>query len=84
MTEMRWERTAPPGSVSGNTPTHRSWGRSIFGSADADHVLDYIIATDDECKSQLWLRDETKPAGFYLGFVSEELFEEITFCAAIR
>jgi predicted kinase len=31
----------------GNTPNDRAWVRSIFESASADHVLHYIVASDE-------------------------------------
>jgi len=55
----------------GNTPNDRAWVRSIFESANADHVLHYIVASDVSCKARLRLRNETKPEGLYFGFVSK-------------
>lgn len=63
---------------SGNTVGDRAWVRSIFECADADHVLHYIIASDESCKARLRLRNETKPEGIYFGFVSEDRFDEVT------
>jgi len=62
----------------GNTPNDRAWVRSIFESANADHVLHYIEASDATCKAQLRLRNTTKPEGLYFGFVSEDRFDEVT------
>ena len=62
----------------GNTPNDRAWVRSIFESANADHVLHYIIASDESCKARLRLRNETKPEGLYFGFVGEDRFDEVT------
>jgi predicted kinase len=62
----------------GNTPPDRAWVRSIFESADADHVLHAIVASDEQCKARLRLRNETKPEGLYYGFVREDRFEEVT------
>jgi predicted kinase len=62
----------------GNTPKDRAWVRSIFESANADHVLHYIIASDESCKARLRLRNETKPEGLYFGFVGEDRFDEVT------
>jgi len=62
----------------GNTPNDRAWVRSIFERASADHVLHYIIASDESCKARLRLRNEAKPEGLYFGFVSEDRFEEVT------
>ena len=45
----------------GNTPKDRAWVRSIFESADADHVLHCILASDELCKARLRLRNATKP-----------------------
>jgi predicted kinase len=62
----------------GNTPRDRAWVRSLFESADADHVLHYIVASDQACKARLRLRNKTRPEGIYFGFVSEERFDEVT------
>jgi predicted kinase len=62
----------------GNTPNDRAWVRSIFESANADHVLHYIVASDESCKARLRWRNETKPEGLYFGFVSEDRFDEVT------
>ena len=37
------EQTAGRFDFAGNTPNDRAWVRSIFESADADHVLHYIL-----------------------------------------
>ena len=44
----------------------------------ADHVLHYIVASDESCKARLRLRNETKPEGLYFGSVSEDRFDEVT------
>jgi len=62
----------------GNTPNDRAWVRSIFESADADHVLHCIFASDELCKARLRLRNETKPEGLYYGLVTEDRFDEVT------
>lgn len=62
----------------GNTPKDRAWVRSIFENAGAGHVLHYIVASDELCKTRLRLRNDTKPAGLYYGPVSEALFDEVT------
>jgi predicted kinase len=62
----------------GNTPNDRAWVRSIFENIKADHVLHYIVASDESCKARLRLRNETKPRGIYYGFVSEDRFDEVT------
>ena len=62
----------------GNTPNDRAWVRSIFESADADHVLHCIFASDELCKARLRLRNETKPGGLYYGLVTEDRFDEVT------
>jgi predicted kinase len=62
----------------GNTPRDRAWVRGIFEEAGADHVLHYIVASDEQCKVRLRRRNETKPEGLYYGYVSEELFDEVT------
>ena len=62
----------------GNTPKDRAWVRSLFESANADHVLHYIVASDESCKARLRLRNETRPEGLYFGFVGEDRFDEVT------
>lgn len=62
----------------GNRPQDRSWVRSIFEAAGADHVLHYLVASDAACKARLRQRNETRPEGVYFGHVSEELFDEVT------
>lgn len=62
----------------GNTPNDRAWVRSIFESAEAEHVLHSIVASDELCKARLRLRNETKPEGLYYGLVSEGRFDEVT------
>ena len=62
----------------GNTPSDRAWVRSIFESADADHVLHSIVVSDELCKARLRVRNETKPDGLYYGLVTEERFDEVT------
>ena len=62
----------------GNTPKDRAWVRSIFESADADHMLHCIVASDELCKARLRLRNATKPEGVYYGSVTEDRFDEVT------
>lgn len=62
----------------GNTPKDRGWVRSIFETAGADHMLHVIAASDEQCKSRLRQRNETKPEGLYYGAVSEAQFDEVT------
>jgi predicted kinase len=62
----------------GNTPKDRAWVRSIFEAAGADHVLHFIVASDELCKVRLRLRNETKPEGLYYGTVTEATFESVT------
>lgn len=47
-------------------------------SANADHVLHYLVASDEACKARLRLRNETKLDELYFGFVGEDLFDEDT------
>jgi hypothetical protein len=45
----------------GNTPKDRAWVRSIFESADADHVLHCLVASDEVCKARLCLAMRPNP-----------------------
>ncbi|MEM7578449.1 MAG: AAA family ATPase [Mastigocoleus sp.] len=60
----------------GNTRSQRNWFRSIFESVKANHVLHYIIASDDLCKEQLKIRSKDKPEGS--AFTTEAEFAAIT------
>lgn len=60
----------------GNTPSQRDWFRSIFESVEANHLLHYIIASDELCKQQLKIRSKDKLEG--AAFTTEAEFEAIT------
>ena len=60
----------------GNTPSQRNWFRSIFEAVGADHLLHYIIASDELCKQQLQIRSQGLPEGS--AFTTEEEFAAIT------
>ncbi|MGD1912495.1 MAG: AAA family ATPase [Rivularia sp. (in: cyanobacteria)] len=60
----------------GNTPSQRNWFRSIFESVEVNHLLHYIIASDDLCKQQLKIRSRNKPEDS--AFTTEAEFEAIT------
>ena len=62
----------------GNTPTERSWVRSLFESADAAHVLHYLDVPEDVCLIRLKLRNQTKPQGLYFASTSEAEFAAIS------
>ncbi len=47
----------------GNTRNQRAWFRHLFESADAEHELHFIDASDDLCKRQLKERSKGYPAG---------------------
>lgn len=60
----------------GNNPSQRDWFRSIFESAEVNHVLHHIIASDELCKRQLKIRSQDKPEGSK--FTTEAEFAAIT------
>ncbi|MCJ8280081.1 MAG: ATP-binding protein [Rivularia sp. ALOHA_DT_140] len=60
----------------GNTPSQRNWFRSIFESVEVNHLLHYIIASDELCKQQLKIRSQDKPEASV--FTTEEEFAAIT------
>ena len=60
----------------GNTPSQRNWFRSIFESVEADHLLHYVVASNELCKQQLRIRSQGQPEGSAL--TTEEEFEAIT------
>ena len=63
---------------SGNTVKGRQWVRGIFETANADHVLHVIEATDDQCLANIHRRNEVKPPGIYWGHVTDETFHKVT------
>ncbi len=60
----------------GNTPSQRNWFRSIFESVGVNHLLHYIIASNELCKQQLKRRSQDQPEGS--AFTTDEEFEAIT------
>ena len=60
----------------GNTPKQRNWFRSIFESVGANHLLHYVVASNELCKQQLKIRSQDKPQGS--AFTTEAEFEAIT------
>lgn len=62
----------------GNTRGGRGWIRGIFDAADADHLLHFIDATNDECLANIRRRNEDRTAGVYWGPVSDETFHAVT------
>jgi predicted kinase len=61
-----------------NAPKDREWIRSLFEGANAPHMLHFINAPDELCRSRLRTRNEAKPEGLYWGHVPEADFEAIT------
>lgn len=62
----------------GNTTKGRQWVRELLQSADADHVLHLIEASDDQCLANIHRRNDEKPDGIYWGDVSDEIFHAVT------
>ena len=60
----------------GNTRDQRSWFRQLFESADVDHELHFIDASDDLCKRQLKERSKGYPAG--TAWTTDAEFDAIT------
>ena len=60
----------------GNTPSQRNWFRPIFESVGANHLLHYVVASNELCKQQLKIRRQDKPEGS--AFTTEAEFEAIT------
>jgi predicted kinase len=63
---------------SGNTVKHREWVRSVFETANADHLLHVIEATDSQCLANIHRRNLEKPSGIYWGHVTDERFHGVT------
>ena len=47
----------------GNVPQDRQWVKTIIDQAQSSHVLHYIVASDDLCRSQYKKRNLNLPAG---------------------
>jgi len=62
----------------GNTVTSRHWVRTIFETANADHLLHVIEATDSQCLANIHRRNRDKPSGVYWGQVTDETFHRVT------
>src|SRR5215510_12110809 len=60
----------------GNTRNQRAWFRHLFESADAEHELHFIDASDDLCKRQLKERSNEYPAE--TAWTTEAEFDAIT------
>lgn len=60
-----------------NTVNCRTWVRSIFEAAGADHLLHVLDVPLDECKRRVRARNEARPAGLYFGDVSEALVDQV-------
>ena len=60
-----------------NTPRDRTWVRSIFEAACAEHVLHVLDVPDDECRHRVNARNDAKPAGLYFGHVSDAIFDAV-------
>jgi predicted kinase len=63
---------------SGNTAKSRQWVRRVFETANADHVLHIIEATDPQCLANIHRRNQEKPSGVYWGHVTDERFRGVT------
>ncbi|MDQ3263486.1 MAG: ATP-binding protein [Myxococcota bacterium] len=61
-----------------NTVRGRTWVRSVFEAAQADHVLHVIEATDEVCLEGIHKRSTAQPEGVYFGPVSDEMFHAVT------
>ena len=60
----------------GNVPIQRDWFRTIFEAAQVNHVLHYLIVSDERCKLQLQQRNTNLPEGSMV--MSEMDFDHIT------
>ena len=61
---------------SGNRPADRDWVRSIFERAQVAHVLHYILASDDLCRTQFKKRNLNLPIGSKI--ITDQEFDLIT------
>lgn len=61
----------------GNTVRDRSWVRSLFEQAHADHLLHYLEVDADTCLARVHERNDTKPPGVFFGIVTDAQLEEV-------
>jgi predicted kinase len=61
----------------GNTVHDRNWVRAVFEEANAAHVLHYVRADDETCRSRVRQRNQVKPEGLFFGVVSDVQVEEV-------
>lgn len=59
----------------GNVPQERKWVKSIIDQARSSHILHYIVASDDLCRSQYKMRNLNLPEGSKI--VTDEEFDAI-------
>lgn len=59
----------------GNVPQERRWIKSIIERVQSSHVLHYIVASDDLCRSQFKKRNLNLPKGSKI--VTDEEFDAI-------
>jgi predicted kinase len=59
----------------GNVPQERSWVKSIFDRAQVAHVLHYIVASDELCRSQFKKRNRILPEGSKI--ITDQEFDAI-------
>lgn len=59
----------------GNIPQERQWVKSIIDQARSSHVLHYIVASDDLCRSQYKMRNLNLPEGSKI--LTDEEFDAI-------
>jgi predicted kinase len=60
----------------GNTRSQRAWFRQLLETAQADHELHFIDASDEVCKRQLRARSQSLPSG--TAWTTDEEFDAVT------
>jgi predicted kinase len=61
----------------GNTARDRTWVRSVFEKAGANHVLHVLDVDDDTCRSRVKQRNVLQPPGVFFGTVTEQQLDEV-------
>jgi predicted kinase len=59
----------------GNVSQERQWVKSIIDQAQSSHILHYIVASDDLCRSQFKMRNLNLPEGSKI--VTDEEFDAV-------
>jgi predicted kinase len=61
----------------GNTSRERTWVRSIFEAAGAEHTLHVLDVDDATCRERVHQRNTSQPTGVFFGVVTDRQLDEV-------